>query len=552
MDARIPILLVVLVLISQGCITSRESPESFGPGANATLAQVTSAINAELESVRDQNVASANQLSLVGLAGRDAERVLTEKLEKLPWALSSVTISSEGFIVAAVPENYREIVGRDVTYQDAVQEAFASKAPRVSKVFLMEEGFAGISQSEPVFAPNGTYLGYTDVTYRPEVLIGRAVDPIIAGTPFDVWVVQKDGRILYDTSPEEIGRNLFSDAAYQSPELQAFFSRVISEPSGRGVYQFWDRNWDRVISKEVAWGTAGIDGAEWRVVLTTGNASPMSTGNDGARTLTKADARDLDALVKEAVSFAREKGKDVALLEFNNPEGRFVSGDRYIFAYDMNGTVLALPFQKGLIGESRLDVQDSNGVSYIRAMVAAASRGGGHVTYVYPNPARGFAEELKRSSVFPVDGTWFVGSGIYLPHMDARFSRDAKDALQQRVKKARDFAQERGREEALSAFNDLSGPWAAGSDYIFAYAMDGTTLALPFQPELIGTNRTGFQDHYGVAGIAWETEVARDGGGFVYIMYPDPKTGLTALKLCYVVPVDREWFVGSGIYSTPV
>ncbi|MDH7510229.1 MAG: cache domain-containing protein [Methanolinea sp.] len=552
MNACIAVILVALVLVTLGCTTTRESVESSDTPMNRTLEQAVGAINAELVSVRTVNLASAERLSPVGLSGKEAESVLSEKLISLPWAISSVTISSDGIIAAAVPATFRDIVGRDVNYQDAVRDALETKAPRVSGVFMMEEGFAGISQSAPVFSPAGIYVGYTDVTYRPETLIGRAVEPVIAGSPYDIWVVQKDGRVIYDTTQEEIGRNLFSDPAYQSPELQVFFSRVVSEPEGRGVYRFWDRNWDRVITKEAVWATAGIDGAEWRVVLTTSGEEAVPAGGKPLTNATFPNMSGLDAFVRDAASFAREAGKDGALREFNDQKGRFCEGERYIFSYDMNGTVLALPYQQGLVGENRIDVRDANGVEYIRAMVTLASRGGGHTYYVYPNPSAGFSEQLKLSSVLPVDNEWFVGSGEYLPQVDAGFSQKERDQLVQRVKKARDFAQQQGKEAALAAFNDLYGPWADGAGYIFAYGLNGTTLALPNQPELIGTNRLGFLDHYGIAAVGWECDVAAGGGGFVYVVYQNPETGNEALKLCYVLPVDREWFVGSGIYSTSV
>lgn len=553
MNARIvlPILIVVLALLFAGCTTPR-GPESQESAENATLHKAIDAINAELTGVADQNLASSRLLAETGLTGYRAEVILQQKLDALPWALSSVTISPEGIIVAAIPEHYHHIVGRDVNYQGPVQEALSMKVPRVSEVFMMEEGFAGISQSAPVFAKDGSYLGYTDVTYRPETLIARAVDPIIDWTPYNLWVVQTDGTIIYDVMEEEIGKNLFTDTSYKNPDLQAVLTRITSEPTGAGTYRYWDRDWDREIDKDALWGTAGIDGAEWRVVLTRergpANAGAVSTGRNASLD----HAADLDAYVYEAAAFAREKGRTEALQEFNDQKGRFVNGEQYIFSYDMNGTVLALPFQQGLIGANRMGVQDVHGVAFIRAMVEAATRGGGRVYYVYSNPAEGFAEQLKLSSVVPVDGEWFVGSGIYLSHMDASFTRAEKDALMQRVHAARDFARQEGRNAALTAFNDLSGEWAPGGKYIFAYAMDGTTLALPHQPEILGTNRHGFKDHYGVEIIDWEIEVACQGGGFLYVVYLNPETGFEALKLCYVVPVDEEWLVGSGVYGETV
>ena len=46
-------------------------------------------------------------------------------------------------------------------------------------------------------------------------------------------------------------------------------------------------------------------------------------------------------------------GKTAALSAFNDPKGEFIDGELYIFAYDMNGTVLSLPYQPDLVGENR-------------------------------------------------------------------------------------------------------------------------------------------------------------------------------------------------------
>ncbi len=116
----------------------------------------------------------------------------------------------------------------------------------------------------------------------------------------------------------------------------------------------------------------------------------------------------------------------------------------------------------------------------------------------------------------------------------------------QRVKAARDYAQKHGREAACAAFNDPSGDFSRGGDYIFAYDMNGTVLALPHQPELVGENHFDLEDRYGVRVFLLESTAAESGGGFVYSTCYNPETGL---KLGYVAPVDGEWFVGSGIYA---
>ncbi|MDN7024565.1 sodium:calcium antiporter [Methanoculleus sp. FWC-SCC1] len=539
-------LLLVIAVLGAGCTgDERPSPQT---SQESVIRDAVSGINDELESVEaavGENARVLGESGLTGAAGREA---LKQTLLEYPWAESSLVIAKDGVVVMAVPENYGEIVGRDLSYQPQVQRANREQVPIVSEVFPLEEGFSGISQSYPIFGTE--YLGYTDITYRPDILIGRVIAPIINGTPYDAWATQTDGRVIYDTTPEEIGKNLFSDPVYQSPGLQEAFTRIVSEPSGSIEYSFYDLNWERNVTKEAVWDTAGIDGAEWRIVITRSLDAGERQKVAGSGIPPAANATDeMKDFVNEAAAYAREHGRTESLSAFNNPEGEFVRGELYIFAYSMNGTVLALPFQQGLIGTDRRGVHDPNGVAYIDAACRVAAEGGGSIYYVYPNPANGYAEELKLGYVAPVDDEWFVGSGVYIPGVGAGFTASEKDALVQRVKAARDYAQELGKEAASAAFNDLSGSFADGGAYIFAYGTDGETLALPYQPEFIGTNRLGFADRYGVKIIDWEIAAAKAGSGFVYVTYYNPDTGGDGLKLCYVAPVDDEWFVGSGVYA---
>jgi signal transduction histidine kinase len=42
-----------------------------------------------------------------------------------------------------------------------------------------------------------------------------------------------------------------------------------------------------------------------------------------------------------------------------------------------------------------------------------AKNGDGFAYYVYPDPSNNMTQKLKLSYVMNVDGTWFLGSGIY-------------------------------------------------------------------------------------------------------------------------------------------
>ena len=128
---------------------------------------------------------------------------------------------------------------------------------------------------------------------------------------------------------------------------------------------------------------------------------------------------ELVAFVDEALAYARENGRQKALAAFNDPSGNFTRDSRYILAYDYQGKTLALPHQPELIGKSRMDDQDPNGVYVTRQFIDAARRGKGFLYYIYPDPSRNMSDALKLSYVADVDGSWFIGSGIYARSDDA-------------------------------------------------------------------------------------------------------------------------------------
>jgi polar amino acid transport system substrate-binding protein len=281
-----------------------------------------------------------------------------------------------------------------------------------------------------------------------------------------------------------------------------------------------------------------------------GWAATTDENKSNAYTLKPEAREDLIAFVNEAKDFVLEQGKDKALRVFNDPKGKFVRGELYIIAYDFNGTRLAHPYMPETIGENALNVTDTNGVATVRNMREVAKRGGGFTYYIWPNPAHSNSKELKLTYVLKVDEGLWLGAGTYLTGEAPIFSNESQEDLVAFVDSARDFALNTTKEVALKTFNDKNGKFVEGNRYIFAYGYDGRNLALPYQPELIGTNRFDTQDPNGVYFVQQAIDTAKIGNGFFYYIYPDSSRNMTqALKLSYVVNVDDTWFLGSGIYA---
>jgi hypothetical protein len=234
----------------------------------AVAGELVLSVNNGLGDIRAGLKNNSQVLSASGLQGSVAEETLAENLGHYPWAYSSIVVSREGIVTAAAPGISVVRPGFNMSGRRQVEEANAAKAPLVGRAFRMEEGMYAISQSYPVFSQSGEYLGYTDITYSPETFLGRIIWPVMNRTGYDVWVIQDDGTEIFDTSREEIGKNILTDAVYADPSVKQVAARIVSEPSGTAQYTFWDREWNRNITKTAVWETAGIDGARWRVGVT--------------------------------------------------------------------------------------------------------------------------------------------------------------------------------------------------------------------------------------------------------------------------------------------
>ncbi len=153
-----------------------------------------------------------------------------------------------------------------------------------------------------------------------------------------------------------------------------------------------------------------------------------------------------------------------------------------------------------------------------------------------------------------VDQDWIIGSGIYNANQGDPFIRRGEDPrvrgnLTSFVNESVAYARSHGRAAALQEFNDPNGSFVRGDLYVFALDYNGTNLAHPFRPEVVGTDRSGVQDSLGVNYTRVQGLLAQQGWGFVFYRYPNPAHNMTPeSKMSYVAPVDDTWYLGAGIY----
>ncbi|MGC9976169.1 MAG: cache domain-containing protein [Syntrophales bacterium] len=121
---------------------------------------------------------------------------------------------------------------------------------------------------------------------------------------------------------------------------------------------------------------------------------------------------DAKALVKKAVAYVKYQGKEKAIAEINKPRGMFDKGELYVFAYDLNGVMLAHPKNPALIGENLIAVPDSEGKLFRKEIVEKAnSKGSGWVDYVYLNPET--KEYEHKTTYCQKEGDLIICCGAY-------------------------------------------------------------------------------------------------------------------------------------------
>lgn len=123
----------------------------------------------------------------------------------------------------------------------------------------------------------------------------------------------------------------------------------------------------------------------------------------------KDDAKDL---VKRAAAYVKYQGSGKAVAEINKPKGMFDKGELYVFAYDLQGVMIAHPKHPELIGKNLVTIPDSEGKLFRKEIVEKAkAKGSGWVDYLYLNPE---TNEMEHKTTYLLKvGDLILCSGAY-------------------------------------------------------------------------------------------------------------------------------------------
>ena len=549
------ITILLILIITSGCVDLTKNTDELEPVSAEYIDSMYTALYPSIYIISDKMTGAdssvwntARDLDGVPFDDPSVELALFKLKRDIPVSFEAGLFDINETLIASTDEigKCMENGFSKATYH-YTEEDFKAAGSQciVSGWSTLCTGEQGVTISTAVYDAEGQYNGTLRVGIDTWFLFSGINEYLRNTYGLTFWVIQDDGLVIYDKDVNEVDRYMLTDDLYQIPSLQTAVKTIIKEPSGNTSYLFYDSTWVDLIQVNTAWDTVYPGyGMEWRVVLS--DNQPMKIVQESTTT---PSAEELKAFVEKAYVYTQRVDKENALTAFNDPNGEFIDGELYIFAYGMDGEILALPYQPGLIGENRWFYEDPNGVRIIQRMIARAQQGGGYVRYLYPNPAHNYAEEYKLSYVMMVDDSWLIGAGVYLqdnPLSQTEYIDLAEhELLTYQVRDLQYLAKAKGISQVVEKIKDPESGLQIDGLYPFAVTENGTTLAETLNPEMAGTNQLGMKNSFGMSIARDVISLAQAGGGVMYSLVEIPDLHEERDVLIYVEPVDAATYVGS-------
>jgi hypothetical protein len=265
MMKRIAILLIGIVFLAAFNAFSMNMDDM-----TLSLDKVKKSVTAVFSSIDKELANAASQLSVVNLDELRARKILNDLSKAHGYIIDCAFVDAAGKMVIVEPKEYNQFEAADISKQKHVMVVKQLKKPVLSSVFRSVEGIEAIDFEYPVFSGKGDFTGSVSMLVRQDALFGDTAMPFVWDKSCKVWVMQKDGLIVYDPDPDQVGRNVFSDRFFESfDDLISFSRTVASAKSGGGSYDFYAKGFKdtKVVKKYAVWDTVSLYGTEWRVIV---------------------------------------------------------------------------------------------------------------------------------------------------------------------------------------------------------------------------------------------------------------------------------------------
>jgi hypothetical protein len=253
------LLIISLAAFSSGCKKDTvELPDA--------LVNSKTLLTAKFTALNEKMAAASTYMGTVNMDATLIRAKLQELVSQFPYVVEFAQISSAGIMQAIEPAVYQKFEGSNISTQDHVIKAFGTKAPVLSMQFLAVEGYFASVVMHPIIK-NGSVAGGITTLFKPETVLESIFKPLNDGQGFELWAIEKGGRLLFDPVASEIGNNLLTDPMYKDfPDLIAAIKKIDAEDSGTTTYSYFTPGNTVAVKKLTYWTTFDLYGTQWKLI----------------------------------------------------------------------------------------------------------------------------------------------------------------------------------------------------------------------------------------------------------------------------------------------
>jgi len=312
MKKILPVIIVLAIIVVSIIILAKilRPQQKMTPSEKArsiVLGKVTERVHSELQLADKDFALAALEVAQFEFTSDSVRNILNGIHARHSFIVDCCIVDTNGIMVVVEPEEFKSFEGSDISDQTQVQKIHQTHKPLMSNAFMAIEEFQAVVIQYPIFSGVNEFIGSLSMLIRPDSMLVDIIKPIIKGLPLNIWVMQKDGIILYDRNEEEIGKNLFTDEMYKPyKNLLALGEEIIANDNGYGSYTFLSDTMTEPVEKMCFWETVGLYDMQWKLVLT----SVLSVTE-----APKGSKKSIEYIKKNLKNFIQQKDLQEALSE---------------------------------------------------------------------------------------------------------------------------------------------------------------------------------------------------------------------------------------------
>jgi|GEM_PF-2667871 len=277
---------VVAVMMLTGCAAKPETPPDGPPPPPPPPPSTVQILDtdqvAALNGIREGLISrfyvyeqvlnlASRQLTSAHFQGKGADDAVQMLAGAVPSIRMAGMADANGNILFTYPKIFQSQEGSPLALAMDVKLAAAqirAGANVLSGAHRGENGAMLVTYLVPVKGPDQIVIGAVFLQFQADEILRRIVTPEINGLTVNIWIMQLDGLIIYDTNSDEIGLNvLLQEPFIRFPSLVGCARQIITLPTGAGRYVYLSKGSKLPIGKSAQWTTFSRGGREWRIIM---------------------------------------------------------------------------------------------------------------------------------------------------------------------------------------------------------------------------------------------------------------------------------------------